>query len=181
MRQTRITYGIPDVNGAEQDVDAGRHILVIGAGHSAINAVLDLMALQSRKPSTRITWATRRGDIARLEGGGLNEALPGRGQLGLLATEAIASGRLTLLSPCAVERIDRSGESLMVAGRHGSAKLAITVDRIIVATGYRPDHAPLRELRLALDPVVEAPTALAPLIDPTCIPVAQFRRMACWN
>lgn len=162
----RIAYGIPDVNGTEQDVYAGRHILVIGAGHSAINAVLDLLALQSRDPSTRITWAARRGGIARLEGGGLNDALPGRGQLGLRATEAIASGRLTLLSPCAVERIARSGEGLMVAGRQGTAELAVTVDRIIVATGYRPDLGPLRELRLALDPVVEAPTFLAPLIDP---------------
>ena len=162
----RIAYGIPDVNGTEQDVYAGRHILVIGAGHSAINAVLDLLALQSRDPSTRITWAARCGGIARLEGGGLNDALPGRGQLGLRATEAIASGRLTLLSPCAIERIARSGEGLMVAGRQGTAELAVTVDRIIVATGYRPDLGPFRELRLALDPVVEAPTFLAPLIDP---------------
>lgn len=43
---------------------------------------------------------------------------------------------------------------------------ALEVKRIVVATGFRPDLAPLRELRLALDPVVEAPIALAPLIDP---------------
>ena len=42
----------------------------------------------------------------------------------------------------------------------------IAVDRIIVATGFRPDLGPLRELRLDLDEVVEAPTKLAPLIDP---------------
>ena len=39
-------------------------------------------------------------------------------------------------------------------------------DEIIVATGLRPDLAPLRELRLDLDDIVEAPRALAPLIDP---------------
>ena len=38
--------------------------------------------------------------------------------------------------------------------------------RIVVATGYRPDLSFARELRLDLDPAVEAPRALAPLIDP---------------
>jgi hypothetical protein len=40
------------------------------------------------------------------------------------------------------------------------------VDQIVVATGFRPDLAPIRELRVALDPILEAPPALAPLIDP---------------
>ncbi len=40
------------------------------------------------------------------------------------------------------------------------------MDRIVVATGFRPDLSFLRELRVALDPAVEAPPALAPLIDP---------------
>jgi hypothetical protein len=39
-------------------------------------------------------------------------------------------------------------------------------DRIIVATGQRPDLSLTRELRLDLDPWLEAPRALAPLIDP---------------
>ncbi|MEK1934048.1 MAG: flavoprotein, partial [Pararhizobium sp.] len=43
---------------------------------------------------------------------------------------------------------------------------SMTVDRIVVAAGFRPDLSFLRELRLGLDPVVEAPSALAPLIDP---------------
>ena len=38
--------------------------------------------------------------------------------------------------------------------------------RSIVATGFRPDLSVLGELRLELDPIVEAPTRLAPLIDP---------------
>jgi hypothetical protein len=40
------------------------------------------------------------------------------------------------------------------------------VDEIIVCTGLRPDLAPLGELRLSLDAIVQAPAALAPLIDP---------------
>lgn len=40
------------------------------------------------------------------------------------------------------------------------------MDELIVATGFRPDHGFLSELRLRLDPAIEAPVALAPLIDP---------------
>ena len=35
-----------------------------------------------------------------------------------------------------------------------------------MATGFRPDLDFLRELRLSLDPALECPPALAPLIDP---------------
>jgi hypothetical protein len=39
-------------------------------------------------------------------------------------------------------------------------------DRIIATTGFRPDLSLLSELRLDLDPAVDSPRALAPLIDP---------------
>ena len=42
----------------------------------------------------------------------------------------------------------------------------LVVDEIIASTGVRPDLDLLRELRLELDDRVEAPRALAPLIDP---------------
>jgi hypothetical protein len=40
------------------------------------------------------------------------------------------------------------------------------VDRIVVATGQRPDLGMTRELRLELDPWLESVRALGPLIDP---------------
>ena len=49
---------------------------------------------------------------------------------------------------------------------HGGKPTRLDVDRIVVATGFRPDLSFLGELRIALDPAVEAPPALAPLIDP---------------
>ena len=42
----------------------------------------------------------------------------------------------------------------------------MTVDSLAAATGFRPDLGILRELHLSFDPVLEAPVALAPLIDP---------------
>ncbi|MFC2968119.1 FAD-dependent oxidoreductase [Acidimangrovimonas pyrenivorans] len=162
----RIAYGIPDVRGAARADYAGRHTLVIGAGHSAINAALDLIALAGEAPGTRVSWATRSGGIERLLGGGLNDALPGRGALGLRAAEALRDGRAALLSPFTARRIAAQGDGLEVAGEVGGVDTVLEVDRIVVATGFRPDLAMLSELRLALDPVVEATPALAPLIDP---------------
>jgi hypothetical protein len=42
----------------------------------------------------------------------------------------------------------------------------VAADELIVATGFRPDLAFLRELRVQLDPALECTPALAPLIDP---------------
>src|SRR3546814_20827309 len=79
---------------------------------------------------------------------------------------AIDEGRLTMLAPFAVDRLtttdDETGVEATLAGRPFSLK----VDRIVVATGFRPDLSFLGELRVALDPAVEAPPVLAPLIDP---------------
>ena len=41
-----------------------------------------------------------------------------------------------------------------------------TTDVVVNATGFRPDLEMLREIRLELDEIVEAPRRLAPLIDP---------------
>jgi hypothetical protein len=42
----------------------------------------------------------------------------------------------------------------------------ITVDEVIVATGFRPDYSALSEIRLDLHPWLECPRVLGPLIDP---------------
>ena len=39
-------------------------------------------------------------------------------------------------------------------------------DRVVVLTGFRPDLSFLSELRLELDPILQAPVRLAPEIDP---------------
>ena len=50
-------------------------------------------------------------------------------------------------------------------GPSGTLDAPVT-DRIMVATGQRPDLALTRELRLDLDPWLESPRALGPMIDP---------------
>src|SRR3546814_5333556 len=72
--------GIPDVAGRERARYAGRRVLVIGGGHSAINAALALMELQGEAPGTEIFWALRRDSVQKLLGGGLNDQLPARSE-----------------------------------------------------------------------------------------------------
>lgn len=162
----RIAYGIPDVLGRERDRYAGARVLVAGSGHSAINVVLDLLKLQDDAPETRVVWAMRRNRLEKLLGGGLNDQLPARGALGLAAKSAIDARRLEVLAPFAARRIERAGNGLRVTGRVNGHDFDGGFDRVVVATGFRPDLAMLRELRVELDATVEAPPALAPLIDP---------------
>jgi hypothetical protein len=63
-------------------------------------------------------------------------------------------------------RVDRV--TITAAGIVASSgtKSTAAVDEIIAATGFRPDWSILSEVRLDLDPAVQSPRALAPLIDP---------------
>jgi len=62
-----------------------------------------------------------------------------------------------------IHALTRTLEGIVIAGEEERIG---PVDEIIAATGFRPDLSFLRELRLSLDPVLESPVALAPLIDP---------------
>ena len=159
----RIAYGIPDVLGADRARYAGRRILVVGSGHSAFNALLDLVALAEEEPATRIWWAIRRPDASGLFGGGANDQLEARGALGTRAREIAERELVTLVPGFPIDRLAEAPEGIVAAS--GERRLA-PVDEIVVATGFRPDLALARELRLDLDEIVEAPRTLAPLIDP---------------
>jgi glycine/D-amino acid oxidase-like deaminating enzyme len=162
----RIRYGMPDVLGRERARYAGRRTLVIGSGHSAIGSIIDLCRLAEAVPATRVLWASRSGDLTRAYGGGGADQLPQRGALGLHLRRLVDSGAVSVLAPFAVDamRSDEAGVEVSGVG-NGDAK-RVVVDELIVATGLRPDLGILGELRLDLDPALECPAALGPLIDP---------------
>jgi len=150
------------VLGSERDRYAGRRILVAGAGHSAFNVLIDLAALATDAPGTVVTWVVRRAFGAMRYGGAADDGLPARGALGTRLRALVDAGaiRQVVLGITAVRR-DRAG----VHVDDGSTALG-PFDEIVAVTGFRPDLAPLRELRIRLDEILEAPPALAPLIDP---------------
>jgi thioredoxin reductase len=159
----RIVYGIPDVLGRDRARYAGKRVLVVGSGHSAFNALLDLAALARREPDTAITWAIRRPTTARLYGGGADDQLAARGGLGTRMRRLVSTGAVRLVTGFRTTRLDADANGITVAGEDASIG---PVDEIIVTTGFRPDLSITRELRLGLDPALESPVALAPLIDP---------------
>jgi thioredoxin reductase len=158
----RIAYGIPDVLGRDRERYAGRRVLVAGGGHSAFNAILDLVALRDAEPATEIVWAIRGVAPERTYGGGEDDQLPARGALGEAVRRLVDDGSLELVGGFQTRRVSRSEGRLVVA----DGERAIVADEIVAATGFRPDLALLGELRLDLDDRVEAARALAPLIDP---------------
>jgi FAD dependent oxidoreductase len=162
----RIAYGIPDVLGAARDAYAGAATLVLGGGHSAMNAVLDLAALAREAPGTRVLWAFRRPLAAVNFGGGAADGLAARGALGEQARALVEGGQVEALAPFLVHGVEAAGDGLIVHGERDGRTEAVRVGRMIVATGFRPDLSFLGELRLGLDPAVQATPALAPLIDP---------------
>jgi thioredoxin reductase len=162
----KIVYGMPDVLGRDRSRYAGKTVAVLGAGHSAIGTLIDLATLAKQAPGTDVIWVMRGTNAAKAFGGGANDKLAARGELGSHFAAVVGSGQVRLESGFGVSNLSiengklRLGAGSACCGRH------LVVDELIVATGFRPDFSFLGEMRLRLDPAIEAPVALAPLIDP---------------
>jgi hypothetical protein len=162
----RISYRAPDLaDPAVRDRYAGRRVVVAGSGHSALTALVALAPLAEADAATRISWLLRRGQIGDTFGGGTADQLPARGALGQCAKQAVEAGLIEVVTGFRTQQVRRS--------RHGRLTLVPQsgrplegVDEVIALTGFRPDLSWLSELRLDLDPVLQAPVGLAPLIDP---------------
>ena len=165
-----LTGPLPDVLGVDRKRFAGKHTLVIGMGHSAANTLLALVHLRQEEPGTEITWAIRGRSPARLYGGGDADGLPARGLLGSTLEAAVAAGTVSLVRGFTVSEFvapsDGAGALTVRGAGADDAPVELTVDAVVAATGFRPDLDILREVRLDLDPALEAPAGLAPLIDP---------------
>lgn len=156
-----LTYRIPDFR--DREGFEGKHTVVIGSGHSALTAVLALARMARRDPSTTVTWALRRATAGNAFGGGDADELPARGALGIRAKEVVDAGLVSLTTGFRVERVRvDAGRPTLIAedGR------TLTADRVVVLTGFRPDLSFLSELRLELDPTLQAPVRIAAEIDP---------------
>ncbi|WP_412538463.1 NAD(P)-binding domain-containing protein [Longispora sp. K20-0274] len=158
-----IDHALPDIAGADRETFAGRHTLVVGAGHSAANTLLALGQLATEEPGTTITWAIRARSATRSYGGGDADALPARGALGTRLRDLVKDGQVRLLTGFSTHTVRAARDGVEVTGADGRA---VTVDRIVSATGFRPDHSIASELRLDLDPILGSTRDLAPLIDP---------------
>jgi len=162
----KTAYGMPDVLGKDRARYAGKIVAVLGGGHSAIGTLTDLAKLAEQVPETRPVWLLRGRDPAKAFGGGANDKLAARGELGAAFAALVAAGLIAVESDFRVSHLIPDGPRLIVGTAAGCCGRHVVVDELIVATGFRPDLDFVRELRIQLDPAIECPVALAPLIDP---------------
>ncbi|MFE4503961.1 FAD-dependent oxidoreductase [Rhodococcus sp. NPDC056743] len=159
-----ITYRVPDLDDEPvRERFAGRHTVIAGSGHSALTAIVALAGLGAE--GTRITWVVRRGSVGSAFGGGESDELPARGALGLRAKKAVDDGLLTVVTGFRTASVESAEDGQVTLISDAGTRIE-NVDNVVALTGFRPDLSWLSEIRLGLDPVLQAPTQLAPLIDP---------------
>jgi hypothetical protein len=163
----RLAYGIPDILRRHRERYAGKRVAVVGAGYSAINALLDLAQLAQGAEGGALFWVVRGRNMMKIYGGGDADQLVARGRLGQRLKHLVDTGQVRLIAGFATESIAESGSALSISGSVDGRPVTLAdLDEVIVATGQRPDLDLTRELRLELDPWLESTRALGPMIDP---------------
>ncbi|MEN2768071.1 NAD(P)-binding domain-containing protein [Ornithinibacillus xuwenensis] len=164
---TRILYGIPETMNRDKERYAGKTVAVIGSGHSALNSILELEKLKQLKPTTKIVWVLRRQKVSAVYGGGINDELPARGEMGYSVSKLVETGRVQVQPQFRIHTIEMADEKLQLKGMI-NRKLATLngIDEIIVNTGARPNFSFIKELQYESDYRLESVPALAELIDP---------------
>lgn len=160
-----VSHALPDVIGRERDRFAGKRVTVVGAGHSAANTLLNLAALKREVPETQITWLIRNASAVRVATSD-NDQLIERAAIGKRVDRLIGTGAIQQLDRFEILRLAATENGVKLIGQRAGELVEHDTDIVVNATGFRPDLDMLREIRLDLDEIVEAPVRLAPLIDP---------------
>ena len=163
----RISYGIPDVCGNQRERFAGRRVMVIGSGHSAMDSILGLDPAPdrtSRRPRSCGRCGRRRPSGPSAVSTTISSPAAARSANGRRRPSTPAPFGS---SPRSASTRSRLGDgTVAVTGETDDGDDTIEVDEVIVATGFRPDFSAMSELRLDLHPWLESSRELGPLIDP---------------
>ncbi|PZR00866.1 MAG: FAD-dependent oxidoreductase [Cereibacter sphaeroides] len=154
----RISYGMPAVAGRQRQRFEGCRVAVLGGGYSAVGNLIALAALEGTDP----IWLCRASDPSRSLGGGAADQLAARGAIGVQISRLLVAGRISIERDFRLAVLEGQ-DPLTIRASDGRR---VEVDELIISTGFRPDLSIFRELRVSLDPALECPPALAPLIDP---------------
>lgn len=163
----KIFYGIPDILNQHTERYKNKSVLVVGSGHSSINAIIELDKLKEQYPATEIHWVLRRKNVRDVYGGQEADALEARGALGIKIEQLVNEDRVNVYTPFQIQQITNKDGKLTVIGFQEGEKFALpSIDEIISNTGSRPDFSFLREVRLSIDSSLESVAEIAELIDP---------------
>lgn len=126
--QDVIDYTIPNVLKNKEKY-ANQHTAVVGGGHSAINLLLQLTQLKEQYPETTITWILRKKRVEDAFGGGSNDELAARGELGLSIAQFVTEGVVDVKSPFFIQSIRKTSDGIMLKSSNDTLR---GIDRLIV-------------------------------------------------
>jgi thioredoxin reductase (NADPH) len=123
-----VVYALSDARAL-----AGRRVLVVGLGDSAMEAIIAI----ARQPGTKLTVSYRGDGFARGRARNIDEV-----------RRLAASGRLRLIFASAVERVDEQGA--VVRSRQGTERIA--ADLVLALLGGEPARALLHAAGICMEP-----------------------------
>lgn len=144
LRRT-LHHEVPDL-ATDSAAWAGKTTLLVGDGHSAQTALVELTGLAEEHPETRIVWVTR-GPVPEPLA---DDSLAGRADLTARAAALAATPAecLTVL-PCTTVDALRPGARAAVTLRGPKGELTeVEVDRVLALTGRIGDHTIYRQLQV---------------------------------
>lgn len=152
-----IERWIPDPANRDHDEYAGRHVLLVGDGHSAATTLELLVQLREAHPETRVTWVvgSRTPPYDEIPDDPLRRRL-----------ELARFGNCAARGEIEDVRVVR-GDIRKLKRRDGHVAVTfadnatVHVDRIVANVGYRPDMALTRELQVHHCYASEGPMKLA--------------------
>ncbi len=164
---THVEYGLPDVLGADRERYAGRNILLVGDGDSAVTTLVALADLASQAPDTWITWATR-SSISDSNGRSSDDVQATRRRIHEQARRLASddANHVTHLSDTTVESLtwhpDLGRFAVRLGGAQTNEPSESEFDRVIANVGYRVDARLYEELQLGCCPRTGAVETMEP-------------------
>lgn len=156
---------IPDLRDAARDRYAGRRVLLLGSGHSAATALLELEALAGQGAAAEVHWIHRDRQPWFRE---LSpDPLPARRELARHANAVARSAPWLKRHPGAEVAgfAPRKNGAVTAFVSENGSECRLMVDRVLALVGYRPDLAMTRELRVHHCYESEGPMKLAAAIQ----------------
>ncbi len=174
----RIATGLPDVLGKERARYADRTTTVIGSGHSALNALIELAALRKDALGTKIIWLMRKEPVEAAFGGETADALPERGALGSQARYLVETGAVQVVTPfrsrkSPAMRIVFASRASMRASQHRSSRM-----RLSSSQDFGPIFPCCAKYGSRLIRGLKVPAASVRLSIPICTAAARCARTA---
>jgi len=160
----RVDRHLPDITRAGRARFARRRVLLVGNGHSAATALLELQGLAAVGDAAAVTWvhrdpASRTDPFPVVAADALSERRSLADRANAIAREA---PWLSRRAGAVIESFETRGKEVRVGLRAANgAASSLDVDHVLALVGYRPDTSLARELQIHLCYASEGPMSLA--------------------